>query len=76
MDDKEQRIRDRAHAIWESEGRREGDDIAHWHRARQEVEGQGVEQANEQASREFNEGDGDEAGVSTDMTKARFGSPD
>lgn len=77
MDDKEQRIRDRAHEIWESEGRREGDDMAHWHRARQELDEPDVQQVNEEASRQFNEGDEkDGSTTNTDITKARFGSPD
>ncbi|MDY6961027.1 MAG: DUF2934 domain-containing protein [Pseudomonadota bacterium] len=77
MDDKEQRIRERAHEIWESEGRREGDDMAHWHRARQELGEPDVQEVNEQASRQFNEGDDkDGAATNLDITKARFGSPD
>lgn len=57
MDDREQRIRERAYSIWESEGRREGDHTEHWHRASQEVDGASVEEANEQASQGF---DGEE----------------
>lgn len=34
----EARIRDRAYAIWLSEGRPHGRDEAHWHRARTELE--------------------------------------
>lgn len=33
----EQRIRERAHAIWEAEGRPEGCDQDHWHRACREL---------------------------------------
>lgn len=35
---REQRIRERAYALWEAEGRQEGGHEDHWHRARQEVE--------------------------------------
>ncbi|UFN47299.1 DUF2934 domain-containing protein [Roseomonas sp. OT10] len=33
------RIRERAYAIWEREGRPHGRDADHWDRARQEIEG-------------------------------------
>lgn len=36
MDDREERIRKRAHAIWEEEGRPEGREYSHWLRARAE----------------------------------------
>ncbi|WP_249218874.1 DUF2934 domain-containing protein [Falsirhodobacter algicola] len=36
--DREQDIRDRAHAIWESEGRPEGQHEAHWRRASAEID--------------------------------------
>ena len=35
---REKRIRERAYALWEAEGRQEGVHEDHWHRARQEVE--------------------------------------
>ena len=35
--DEELRIRERAHAIWEREGRPEGREVAHWHMAAAEV---------------------------------------
>lgn len=35
---RDERIRERAHQIWEAEGRPEGQDIEHWLRARDEVE--------------------------------------
>lgn len=38
QDDKEDRIRRRAHAIWEAEGRPEGRHEAHWEQARAEIE--------------------------------------
>lgn len=37
MDDKEERIRQRAYAIWESEGRPEGHDRRHWEKAEGEL---------------------------------------
>lgn len=37
-DDKEDRIRRRAHEIWEAEGRPEGRHEAHWEQARAEIE--------------------------------------
>ena len=36
--DKEQQIRARAHAIWEEQGRPEGQHGAHWEQARREIE--------------------------------------
>jgi hypothetical protein len=33
----EQRIRERAHRIWEEEGRPHGQQAAHWERARREI---------------------------------------
>ncbi len=37
MDDHEERIRKRAHDIWEEEGRPEGREYSHWLRARAEI---------------------------------------
>ena len=37
QDDREARIRERAHAIWEAEGRPEGREQAHWERAIAEI---------------------------------------
>jgi hypothetical protein len=37
---RQQRIRERAYALWEAEGRQEGTHEDHWHRARQEVDDQ------------------------------------
>lgn len=34
----EQRIRERAHEIWEAKGRPEGQDAEHWRQARDEME--------------------------------------
>jgi hypothetical protein len=36
--DRETQIRERAHAIWEAEGRPEGQDQAHWERAAAEID--------------------------------------
>jgi rubrerythrin len=37
MDDREERIRQRAYAIWESEGRPEGEERRHWEKAEREL---------------------------------------
>lgn len=37
MDDHDERIRQRAHKIWEEEGRPEGREYSHWLRARAEI---------------------------------------
>ena len=37
MDDHDERIRARAHEIWEAEGRPEGREYSHWLRARAEI---------------------------------------
>lgn len=36
MDEREQRRRERAYAIWEDEGRPEGADLDHWQRAEEQ----------------------------------------
>ena len=36
--DREEKIRERAHLIWEREGRPEGRDAEHWAQARREIE--------------------------------------
>jgi hypothetical protein len=41
QNDRETRIRDRARAIWEEEGRPEGRDREHWERAAAEVDAEG-----------------------------------
>ncbi|MER8827705.1 DUF2934 domain-containing protein [Mesorhizobium sp. M0938] len=41
--DREERIRRRAHEIWEREGRPEGREREHWDRAVQEIEAEGSE---------------------------------
>ena len=37
-EEREPRIRRRAHAIWESEGRRDGEHEQHWHQAAREID--------------------------------------
>jgi hypothetical protein len=41
MDDRQRRVRERAHAIWQEEGRPEGRDREHWVRAEQELRDEG-----------------------------------
>jgi hypothetical protein len=41
----EEKIRARAHAIWEREGRPEGQDLAHWQQAESEIAAEGEPQA-------------------------------
>ena len=38
MDDRERKIRDRAYAIWEREGRPQGRESEHWRQAEREVD--------------------------------------
>lgn len=38
MNDREQKIHERAHALWEQEGRPEGRHLDHWERARKEID--------------------------------------
>ncbi|MCR6500900.1 DUF2934 domain-containing protein [Shinella sp. CPCC 101442] len=38
MDDQSERIRKRAHQIWEEEGRPEGREYSHWLRARADIQ--------------------------------------
>jgi hypothetical protein len=37
MTDREDRIRERAHQIWEEQGRPEGRDLEHWHEAERQL---------------------------------------
>jgi len=39
-DDRDERIRRRAHEIWEREGRPHGKDAEHWERAAREIDGE------------------------------------
>lgn len=49
--DHQDRIRQRAHEIWESEGRPEGRDADHWSRAEEELRSQeGNDKSDEQSS--------------------------
>ena len=41
-DDRQHRIRQRAHAIWESHGRPEGADRDHWDQATREIDAEDV----------------------------------
>lgn len=43
MDDHDERIRQRAHDIWEAEGRPEGREYSHWLRARAEIQDEEAE---------------------------------
>ena len=41
----EERVRERAYALWEMDGRSDGRAEEHWHRARSEIEAEGPEAA-------------------------------
>jgi hypothetical protein len=43
MPDREQRIRERAHSLWEQEGRPEGRDREHWERAMREIDDEAMQ---------------------------------
>ncbi|MBN9056611.1 DUF2934 domain-containing protein [Shinella sp. NM-101] len=45
MDDHDERIRKRAHEIWEEEGRPEGREYSHWLRARADIRAEDGERA-------------------------------
>ena len=47
MDDREQKIRELAHKIWEDEGRPEGSHEEHWRRAEKQHETSGWENVGE-----------------------------
>ena len=42
----EQRVRERAHAIWQSEGEPEGRDLEHWMAAERDIGGEAPQPAN------------------------------
>jgi hypothetical protein len=58
-DDREHRIRQRAHAIWEREGRPSGRDREHWERAARDVDS-GLDRADPQGS-QASDGQGSQA---------------
>jgi len=43
MDDQSERIRKRAHEIWQEEGSPEGREYSHWLRARAEIQAEEIE---------------------------------
>ncbi|GAA3086813.1 hypothetical protein GCM10010520_36600 [Rhizobium viscosum] len=47
-DRNEDRVRERAYAIWEKEGRPEGEDLRHWSDAEAELRGDETPKASEQ----------------------------
>jgi hypothetical protein len=66
MDDREQRIRDRARKIWEDAGRADGSHDEHWRRAEaehelSEQEASEVTQVNQDANDEFASDEGGSA---------------
>jgi hypothetical protein len=77
MDEREQRIRERAYEIWESEGRRDGEEMAHWHRASQETDASSVEQVNKEATESFrDDGPRRPSEGTAPLGMPPFGSPD
>ena len=44
MDDRNEKIRKRAHEIWEEEGRPEGREYSHWLRARADIQAEDDEE--------------------------------
>jgi hypothetical protein len=48
---REDKVRLRAYQIWEEEGRPEGEDLAHWHRADSEIEPEHYQMPAEQDAR-------------------------
>ncbi|MBB3655287.1 hypothetical protein FHX15_000486 [Rhizobium sp. BK650] len=53
-DRNEDRVRERAYAIWEEEGRPDGEDLRHWSTAEAELRGE-TTKANEQARKQIEE---------------------
>lgn len=53
-DRNEDRVRERAYAIWEEEGRPDGEDLRHWSDAEAELRGE-TARADEQARRQIEE---------------------
>jgi len=53
-DRNEDRVRERAYAIWEEEGRADGENLRHWSDAEAELRGE-TTKANEQARRQIEE---------------------
>lgn len=69
MDDREDRIRERAYQIWETEGRPSGRAEDHWRAATGEIADEPQRRAPESTDRRMSEAEGD-------PTAGRAGSPD
>jgi hypothetical protein len=80
MNDDDQKQRERAYKIWESEGRAEGKHLEHWQRAEQhheatEEEAAAITEANEAASSKFR-GEASAEGEATDIRPPSTIAPD
>lgn len=73
MDRNDDRVRVRAYAIWEEEGRPEGEHARHWSDAEAELRGE-TTKANEQARKQIEETDA--ATRATGVPIPPFASPD
>jgi hypothetical protein len=81
MVDRDQKIRERAYALWESEGRGEGGHLDHWHRAEVEhdaTERQAIEaeKTNKKAAEEVIEDGERPAPAGPDVRPPSMMSPD
>ena len=72
-DRNEDRVRERAYAIWEKEGRPDGEDLRHWSAAETELRG---ETTNEQARKQIEETEAATRATGVPVPPPSLASPD
>ncbi|MBB3590166.1 hypothetical protein FHX08_000510 [Rhizobium sp. BK529] len=72
-DRNEDRVRERAYAIWEKEGRPDGEDLRHWSAAEAELRG---ETTNEQARKQIEETEAATRATGVPVPPPSLASPD
>jgi hypothetical protein len=81
MDDREQKIRERAYAIWQSEGQGDGSHMDHWRRAEEEhdtaaKQAAGLERTSNKARKQIIDGDDTESSARVEDRPPFMASPD
>jgi hypothetical protein len=74
--DRDQRIRERAHSLWEAGGRKEGSHLDNWASAEREHAQAEREEMSRQASEQIIEGDDRPQDAGPDVRPPSFISPD
>ena len=74
-DRNEDRIRERAYAIWEEEGRPDGEDLRHWNVAETEMRNEAAK-ANEQARKQIEETEASTGAMGIPIPPPSMANPD